>query len=237
MSGTLPRRVLAIGAHPDDLELACAGTLAKFIAAGSTVHLAVACRGDRGGSGTAEELADRRRAESLRAAAEIGAAIIFLGFGDSMLSDTPETRHALLNLLRTVRPELVITHATDDYHEDHVRLGELVARCAWYAASPGHRDDLAPLDRPPALALMENTAGLGPLPTHFVDISGTMDLKRRMLAHHASQLARSTGGISDLAELAETLARLRGFQCGVRYAEGFRLSDLWGRRRPEPIFP
>ncbi len=237
MSGALPRRVLAIGAHPDDLELACSGTLAKFVAAGCAVHLAVATRGNRGGSGTDEELTERRRSESLRAAAEIGVPVTFLGFGDSELTDSTESREAVLSLLRTVRPELVITHATDDYHDDHVGLGDLVAKCTWYAASAGHRADHPALDRPPALAWMENTAGVGPFPTHFVDITGMMDLKRRMLAHHTSQVSRSDGGISELAELAETLSRLRGFQCGVRFAEGFRLPELWGRRRPEPIFP
>jgi LmbE family N-acetylglucosaminyl deacetylase len=233
----LPRRVLALGAHPDDLELACAGTLARFVEAGSTVRLAVACQGDRGGDGPPESLAATRREECLRSAAILGVSIDFLGFGDSDVPDTFEARDAVVRLIRETRPDLILTHAPDDYHEDHVRVGQLTARATWSAASSGHRDGLAPLDRPPVIAYIENTAGLGPPPTHFVDISATIDLKRRMLACHASQLPRDDGGISDLADLAQTLARLRGFQCGVRFAEGFRTADLWGRRRPEPLFP
>src|SRR5262249_45358912 len=65
---SLPRRVLAIGAHPDDIELSCAGTLARFLEAGASVHLAVVCRGDRGGSDRG--LTERRRQEA-RSAAEV----------------------------------------------------------------------------------------------------------------------------------------------------------------------
>src|SRR5262245_53123921 len=117
MNDALPQRVLAIGAHPDDIELSCAATLAKFIRAGSYVHLAVACRGDRGGaSGPDAALAARRADEARGAAAILGAPVDFLGLGDAEVQDTPETRLLFLRLLRAVRPDLVITHAPTDYH-------------------------------------------------------------------------------------------------------------------------
>jgi N-acetylglucosamine malate deacetylase 1 len=232
----LPRRVLAIGAHPDDIELSCAGTLARFLRAGSAVHLAVACRGDRGGDDP-DALAERRRDESRRAAEVLGAPVEFLELGDAEVTDDAETRLRFLGLLRAVRPDLVITHAADDYHDDHVRVGDLACKCAWFAASPGHDSGQPPLESPPAVVFMDNVAGLGPQPTHLVDISDTIAVKRRMLACHRSQVERPDSGMSRLEEMAETLARLRGFQCGVSHAEGFRTSVLWGRRRPEPIFP
>jgi LmbE family N-acetylglucosaminyl deacetylase len=235
---TLPRRVLAIGAHPDDIELGCAGTLARFLRSGSEVHLAVACRGDRGGSeGPDPALAALRADESRRSAAILGAPIDLLGLGDAEVADDAETRLLFLRLLRSVRPDLIITHGPDDYHDDHVRVGALATRCAWFAASPGHDDGQPPLDAPPAVVFMDNIAGIDSEPTHLVDITETIDIKRRMLACHQSQLRRNDGGISRLEELAETLAKLRGFHCGVAYAEGFRPALLWGRRRPEPIFP
>lgn len=234
----LPRRVLAIGAHPDDIELACAGTLAKFILAGVAVQLAVACRGDRGGSaGIDPELAARRREEARSAAAILGAPISFLDLGDAAVGDTTEVRGRFLALLRRARPELVITHGPDDYHDDHVRVGELATTCSWFAASAGHDTGEAPLDRPPAVMYMDNLAGIACEPTHLVDISATIEVKRRMLACHRSQVSRRDGGIHRLDELAETLARLRGFQAGVSHAEGFRPAMLWGRRRVEPMFP
>jgi LmbE family N-acetylglucosaminyl deacetylase len=232
---SLPRSVLALGAHPDDIELSCAGTLARFVQSGSSVHLAVACRGDRGGQGT--DLAARRRAEATRAAEVLGAPIAFLEQGDGDVWDTPEIRLRVVRLLRDVRPELVITHAPSDYHDDHVRVGEVASKCAWFAASAGFETGQPPLDGPPAVVHMDNVAGVGFEPTHLVDITATMDTKRRMLACHESQLVRDDGRFPRLSELAETLARLRGFQCGTTYAEGFRPALLWGRRRPEPLFP
>ncbi len=237
MNVGLPRRILAIGAHPDDVEVSCAGTLARFVHAGCSVRIAVVCRGDRGGTASPTELAARRREEAERSASILGVEVSFLDIGDSEVRDTPEIRAAFLRLLRDARPDLLISHAPDDYHDDHVQVSQLAAKCAWYAASPGHRTDSLPLDRPPALAYMDNLAGLGPDPSHLVDISRTIDLKRSMLACHVSQSQRQDGRFSELEELAETLARLRGFQCGVRYAEGFRVANLWGRRRPEPLFP
>jgi LmbE family N-acetylglucosaminyl deacetylase len=234
----LPRRVLAVGAHPDDIELLCAGTLARFKAEGSEVLLAVATRGDRGGPSPHDQPLDAvRRREAESAAALLGAPVAFLGLGDARVSETPRTRLLFVRLLRRVRPELVITHGPDDYHEDHVRVGRLTAAATWFAASAGHDTGEPPLAGPPAVVYMDNLAGMNFEPTHYVDVTATMDLKRRMLACHASQLARSDGGLAPLEELAETLARLRGFQCGVRYAEGFRPAPLWGRRRPEPLFP
>jgi LmbE family N-acetylglucosaminyl deacetylase len=234
----LPRRVLAIAAHPDDIELSCAGTLARYLRAGSAVHLAIACRGDRGGAtGPDPALAGRRADEARRAAELLGAPLEQLGLGDADVPVTLETRTALIRLMRAVRPELIITHGPTDYHDDHVRVGHLSTHCAWFAASPGHDTGQPPLEAPPALVYMDNVAGINFEPTHLVDITETMDLKRRMLACHQSQLGRDDSGISRIEDLAETLAKLRGFQCGVRYAEGFRAALLWGRRRPEPIFP
>lgn len=234
MSG-LPRRVLAIGAHPDDIELLCGGTLAKYAMSGTEVHMAVVCLGDRGGA--TPGLAEVRQQEARRAAAVLGAPITFLGIGDAEVRDVLDTRALFLDLVRDVRPDLILTHGPNDYHEDHVQTSRLAVSCAWYSASAGHASDYPPLEWPPAVVFMDNIAGVDFEPTHLVDISDTIVLKRRMLACHESQLARSDGGLPDLEELAETLARLRGFQCGARYAEGFRPASHWGRRRPEPLFP
>jgi LmbE family N-acetylglucosaminyl deacetylase len=237
-TAALPRCILAIGAHPDDIELSCAGTLARFLRAGRSVHLAIACRGDRGGkTGPDPELAQRRALEARRAAEILSVPIDLLDLGDAEVRDTPEVRRLFVTLLRSVRPDLIVTHAPTDYHHDHVQVSEITTRCAWFAASPGHDTGQPPLETTPAVVYMENVAGTNFEPTHLVDISETMAIKRRMLACHQSQLSRTDSGIAQLEELAETLAKLRGLQCGVAYAEGFQSALLWGRRRPEPIFP
>ncbi|HEY7423534.1 MAG TPA: PIG-L deacetylase family protein [Gemmataceae bacterium] len=234
----LAKRVLAIGAHPDDIEMTCAGTLARFRHAGSAVHLAVACRGDKGGSAaSAEELAARREQEARRSAELLGAPISFLGLADAEVRDEPRTRLLFLNLLRQTQPELILTHDPTDYHADHRQVSGLVVNVSWLAASPGQETDLPSLPQPPAVVFMENLAGIGFEPTHLVDVTATFALRQQMLACHASQIARPDSGMHQLRELSETLARLRGFQCGVRYAEGFRPCLAFGRRRPEPLFP
>lgn len=234
----LPKRVLAIGAHPDDIELSCAGTLARFLQAGSAVHVAVVCRGDNGGgAGSAEELAARREQEARRAAQLLGAPISFLGLADAEVRDDPDTRLLFLNLLRRTQPELILTHGPEDYHEDHRQVSSLVMKVSWFAASPGQETDLPPLPQPPAVVFMDHLAGIGFEPTHLVDVTETFALKQQMLACHASQTGRPDSGMHQLMELSETLARLRGLQCGVRYAEGFRPYAAFGRRRPEPLLP
>lgn len=235
MSKTLPRTVLAVGAHPDDIELLCAGTLARFVAVGATVHLGVACNGNRGGLGT--DLTATRRKEASRAAEILGASITFLDLGDADVWDTPENRLRFIRLIQSTRPELILSHGPTDYHDDHVRVGELVAKCSWFATSPSFQTGVPALNATPALFHLDNIAGINFEPTHLVDITETMDVKRRMLACHASQLERRESGFPALDELAETHARFRGFQCGVPFAEGFRPALLWGRRRAEPIFP
>jgi LmbE family N-acetylglucosaminyl deacetylase len=235
----LPQRVLAIGAHPDDIELSCAGTLAKFGRAGSSIHMGIVCRGDRGsiGAGPDPALAQRRADEARRAAELLGAGVDFLDIGDAEVADTLETRLRFMRLLRSVRPDLIITHDPSDYHHDHIHVSRLATDCAWFATSPGHDTGQPPLDVMPAVFTMDNVAGINFEPTHLVDITETIDVKRGMLACHVSQLSRTDSGLSHLEELAETLAKLRGLQCGVAYAEGFRPALLWGRRRMEPVFP
>jgi LmbE family N-acetylglucosaminyl deacetylase len=231
----LPRRILALGAHPDDLELLCAGTLARYLLAGCAVELAVACQGDKGG--LSSTLAQCRRSEAEQAASLLGVPIHFLDIPDATLRETRRTREAIVRLIRTVRPELLLTHGPNDYHADHVRLSKLAAHGAWYAASEGHRVGIRHLEKSPALVYMDNIAAMRFEPTHLVDITDTFELKRRMLDCHQSQHRRTDGGAAPLGDLAETLARLRGLQCGVTYAEAFQAPLLWGRRRPEPLFP
>lgn len=232
----LPQRVLAVGAHPDDIELLCAGTLARFIEAGCAVQMTIACRGDRGGSNDPAWGA-RREAEARASAAMLGAEIELMGFGDADVWDTPEARTRFISMLRRARPDLVLTHGPNDYHADHVQVGDLVSKCAWFAASVGHTGDEPALASAPTVMYMDNIAGIAFEPTHMVDITGTIELKRRMFACHASQSSREDAKMNELDEMLVVQGRLRGVQAGVRYAEGFRPAFLMGRRRPEPIFP
>lgn len=240
MTNALPKRVMAIVAHPDDVELLCAGTLAKFRQHGADVAVTIACRGDRGGGAASrEELAGIREAEATEAARLLGAEIHFLRLSDAEVWDDVPTRQLFLAAIRNFDPELIVTHSPTDYHQDHRNVSALVSDCSWYAASPGHHTLPAttPVAAPVTVLYCDNVAAMNFEPSHLVDISSVMELKLAMLRCHRSQLARQDSGMDQLVELATTQARLRGMQCGVQYAEGFAVCMRFGRRRPEPLLP
>jgi LmbE family N-acetylglucosaminyl deacetylase len=121
-------RVLAVGAHPDDLEISCGGTLVRYLRRGDEVVMAHAANGDKGSYvHTAEETAIIRDAEARRAAEIAGASYVALGLvdGDIIASDR-EQRALVVDLVRQARPDLIITHQPDDYHSDHNDLSKLV---------------------------------------------------------------------------------------------------------------
>src|SRR5436190_6370931 len=114
-------RVLAIGAHPDDLEILCGGTLARFAGRGDSVTMLVMSDGSAGHAQiAAPELAAIREREARAAAAVIGAELVWLGLPDEFVFNDEPTRRRLLDAIRAARPDLILTHASMDYHPDHV---------------------------------------------------------------------------------------------------------------------
>ena len=122
--------VLAVGAHPDDVELACGGTLALLARRGKRVGIAHLTRGEAGTRGTVAE----RRREAERAAAALGAAELeFLDCGDGGLRTGVAEEEAVIALLRRLRPELVLGPPPVDRHPDHGRACRLVEAACFYA--------------------------------------------------------------------------------------------------------
>jgi LmbE family N-acetylglucosaminyl deacetylase len=226
-------RVLAVVAHPDDAELLCAGTLARARADGAAIGICVLCQGDKGQpTPPLPELADVRRAEMTAAAALLGADLLPGEFPDGTLADGVEERRRLTELCRRFRPTLVLAHHAGDYHPDHRAAGALAEAVSWFCASAGHIGSLPPLPQPPALWWLDTVNMAGFEPEFFVDVSTFVDLKRRMLACHRSQLQR--GQDQDFAPLEELMLRqchTRGAQAGVAAAEAFRAHSAWKRAR------
>jgi LmbE family N-acetylglucosaminyl deacetylase len=224
--------VLALGAHPDDLECTCAGTLAALVRRGVEVHMAVATDGWCGSYELNGPEIAAVRLEEARRAAEIAGAASFhhLGMHDQGTEVTIERRREFVDLIRRLRATVLLGHAPNDYHVDHRNAGELVfqARCA--ATVPNFGEE-PPLPHPPHAALIDNEQGIGFEPQVWIDIGETMDVKRRMLETHASQvdLMRRMYG-EDLVEMVERLARMRGGQRGCEFAEAFRGCGTY----PEP---
>jgi N-acetylglucosamine malate deacetylase 1 len=218
-------RVLAVMAHPDDAELVCAGTLARAKADGAAIGIVAMCRGDKGvGSATAAgDLARVRHDEAGAAAKLLGATLFWLGVGDGELFDSYEQRRALIELYRQFRPTLVITHSPDDYHADHRAAAAIAEPASWSAASRGNVTASPSLDTQPKLWFADTINMSGFAPHFFVDVSGYVDVKRRMLECHRSQIER--GRDPDFPALAELMARqcaARGAEAGVAGAEAFR---------------
>src|SRR5690242_11645815 len=117
-------RVLAVGAHPDDLEILCGGTLARYVQDGHEVVMCHATTGNRGSFvHTCEEVARIRSAEAKRAAELCGAEEATLGLSDGEVSAAdPEQQRLVVDLVRETQPDVIITHSPGDYMGDHNQI-------------------------------------------------------------------------------------------------------------------
>ncbi|RUL89285.1 PIG-L deacetylase family protein [Tautonia sociabilis] len=227
-------RVLAIHAHPDDVEFQCAGTLALLGRAGCHLTIATMAPGDCGSvEHDAEAIAAIRRREAKEAADLIGADYHCLEFRDlAIFSDDP-SRRRVVEFLRRTRPDVILTAPPADYLADHEATHLLVRDACFIAPIPNYAtrqwDPAPPLERIPALYLVDPLEGKdregNPVPPEFwVDVSEVWDLKRRMLSCHESQrnwLLRQHG-IDEYLVSQEHWSSHRGSEIGVAFAEGFR---------------
>lgn len=232
--------VLAFGAHPDDIELYCGGTLAKYAQAGHSVTMAVICNGVAGrGEMGPDEIIQIRAHESLEAASVIGADTVHLGYPDHQIPVDNSIKSRIIEIIRAARPSVVFVHAPDDCYLDHERTSTLVEECLNLAPDRELETESPPLTEWPPLYYMDTVSGLGFEPDEFVDITDVFDIKRKMTECHASQLAvwRSDTSVDSPVDMMEISARFRGIQCGVRYAEAFRAANKWGRFWVSRVLP
>ena len=224
--------ILAIGAHPDDCEEFCAGTLALYRRAGHRVVMCSATNGNIGSTTLSkEETARVRLGEARRSAAVIGAEYICLDYDDELLYDTPETRMRVLDLMRYAQADVVFTHPPRDYCPDHECISKIVHDAIVMVSIPNLVTEHPPYAGTPCLYYFESQNGVGFVPEEYVDITETMETKKRMYACHESQAAWMSenfadsyaGGKEQFFESIVVQARYRGLQCGVTYAEGFSL--------------
>jgi N-acetylglucosamine malate deacetylase 1 len=240
MTSNTPLRILAIGAHPDDVEIACAGTLARCRERGDAVSLIVMCNGNAASTSlSAEELAAVRGGELKNAAKVLGAEMLIeLGLPDFGVWLERENFVKLTDAIRQVRPDVVITHFENDYGSDHNNTLKLAQDATLAASVAGVKTDHAAIPKTPFLYMMEPLGGFGFQPQVYVDITSTFGVKIQMLECHKSQLEwMSRYGGMDTREYVETVAKFRGYQAGVKYAEGFIAHRSWGHVPPRGILP
>ena len=228
----MSRRVLAIHAHPDDVDIFAGGTLALLAQAGHQVTVATMTAGDCGSAEYgADEIARMRKVEAAQAAAVIGARYFWLGFKDLAIFNDDASRRRVTAALRNLRPEIVLTASPADYHCDHEAASRLVTDACFGASAPNYDcGDPAPaLDAIPHLYYMDPAEGNdregNPLwPGFLVDVGSVMETKRAMVRAHASQAAwlRKQHGMTDFVGTVEAWTRARGALAGCEWAEGFR---------------
>jgi LmbE family N-acetylglucosaminyl deacetylase len=236
----LQMTVLGIGAHPDDLEVSCFGTLAKYVKTGHKVYTCSLANGSLGHYEIMpKELAAIRLKETSEAARVIGAEYI-PGCAEDMNVDShnKEQQDKVIDIIRLVKPDLIISHSPDDYHSDHVETAKLVFYAAFASSLPHYFTKNPFHNEVVPIYYMENNAGINFQPQEYVDITREMELKIKALECHESQIKwlREHDGISIVHNL-EITGEFRGLQCGVKYAECFVRCETALRIRAERMLP
>lgn len=197
------RRILALGAHFDDVELGCGGALAKHARAGDAVTLYVATRSGFGDGARSDATA---LSEGRKAAAILGVKLLEGGHETFSLRYEDAFVLELRDLVDRLKPDTVYLPFTGDAHQDHRAL----ARTALSAAR--HCPNLLMY----RINWYDTESAF--VPRHLVDVSATMDLKLRALRAHASEMKRTKGR---WLEWVTQRDRLDGLRVGVRFAEAF----------------
>lgn len=232
--------VLAICCHPDDAEVNCVGTLIKCVKRGDKVTVCHVCNGNLGHAIIEpDELRNMRRQEAKNAGALANIDVITCDIGDVMVyPSSKEHRDKVVDVIRKVQPDMIITHAPNDYMPDHTAVSQLVFDASFAASVPHYKTAEEGAAAITPIYYMDNLAGIGTLPTEYVDISDEIELKLQMLECHESQMKwmRDHDGI-DFAEFVKTCARYRGLQCGVKYAEAYTQCMAWPKIVTKRLLP
>ena len=229
-------RALAFGAHPDDIEFRCAGTLAKMAKRGDEIYICIATNGEIGSYGKPrEEIAAMRKKEAQASCDVIGAHLIWLGYEDEMLFDCRETRMAFIEAVRLARPDVIFAPPPfKDYNQDHDITGYLAFQARILATVKLMETEHPVIGHIPPMFYCTPHGGL---PTkinaqYFVDITDTFETKMKMFNCHASQQGdwcKDAFGVnfSDMIIREDQFYASACGTSGVEYVEAFGLCTDW----------
>jgi len=238
--------VLAVGAHPDDVEFCCAGTLKLLGQRGHQIHVATLSLGDCGSKDLpAEAVREKRRQEAMRACELLGARFHYGGFSDFVIFNDDASNRRVTALLREVAPDIVLTHPPQDYLQDHEMTSRLVRNACFYASVPNY--DTRLYSQAPATSAIpflyywdtiEGTDVLGrPVAAQFcVDVSALIDFKTEMLACHASQREwlRAQHGMDEYLETMRRWALRRGEEAATMASRSITHAEAFRQHRGHP---
>ena len=193
--------VLAIGAHPDDIEFGCGGSLIQYGKKGHSVFLLIVTEGESGGIGSV------RRTEQLNASKILRAKeVFFSNYPDTRIPVDKVLISKIEETLRNVKPELIFVTYPDDTHQDHRNLAMAAVSATRYVQN---------------VLFYEGPTTQNFTPNVFVDIGAVLNEKLSALSAHASQVLKTNIEGLSILEIAKAAATFRGIQGRVRYAEGF----------------
>jgi LmbE family N-acetylglucosaminyl deacetylase len=196
-----PMRILALGAHPDDIEVGCGGTLFKYAENGHRVFMMVMTEGGQGG------LPDMRRREQAEAAKILRAEQVFWGgYKDTEVPMGRDLIQTVEEIVKKIEPHFIFVHYHDDTHQDHRHLAVSTITATRYTKN---------------VLFYEGPTTQNFAPTVFVDIDQALDRKIQSLEAHASQVRKTNIEDLSIADVVRSSAHFRGIQGRVKNAEGF----------------
>ena len=237
------KRVLAVGAHPDDIEFMCTGLLALLRNLGFEVHMSTLTLGDCGSAQEKiEQIRNIRRAEAKAACELLGAIYHPLDFFDLCIYNDDHSNRQVTALLREVDPFIVVTHSPQDYLSDHETTSTLVRNACFYASVPNYRTPrCSPRERTSSIPYlyyahpMEGTDIFGrPVsPDFYVDVTEVFKLKTAMLSCHESQRQwlRIQHGMDDYVDTMSRWSRTLGQQASAIWAKDVGFAEAYRQHR------
>ncbi len=195
-------KILAIGAHPDDIEAGCSGTLAKYVQAGHDIYLLVMTEGHMGGEGAIRKKEQTKSAKILKPRE-----LIWGAYKDTLLSPhMNQMVHDIEAVLKKIAPDFIFVHHEDDTHQDHRSLAKATISATRYVRN---------------VLFYEGPTTQNFSPTIFVDIKETLDKKFAMLLAHHSQVQKTNIEGLSITDIVRSTAVFRGIQGRVPFAEAF----------------
>jgi LmbE family N-acetylglucosaminyl deacetylase len=194
--------ILAIGAHPDDIEFGCGGALIKFSKKKANIFLLILTRGEVGGRPHIREAEQRRATKFIKAKR-----VFWGGFSDTHIPTNRKLIDVIEKVILEVNPEIVFFNYFDDIHQDHRAIAEGATSATRYSRN---------------VLMYEVPTTQNFQPDVFVNIGDTLKNKLKLLGIFSSQLTKTRVKNLTILESAKSCANFRGFQARVKYAEGFK---------------
>lgn len=205
--------ILAVGAHPDDIELGCGGTLRKYVKAGHDVYMFVLTDGREAGD---PELRKKEQEDASRLLGVKG--LYWGGFPDTKLEVGKKIITVIDGVIKKVQPDEVYVNFWDDTHQDHRALAQCFMSATRYIKRVLFYEDYTSINFEPDI---------------FIDIQDVLEEKINILKAHRSQVSRDYPSDLNMVESVQAIANFRGFQGKVKYAEGFKAFRYLKQINPE----